>query len=347
MPAKLESSHSNSRRIRESCVAWVAGLAANAYAPRDKRKWQKRQMPRPWSEYSAREWSRIRPLVERYKHSRYQLLMEYLIRKESISDDKLDKSRSRIGGRRLLVTIAFNDSEAIRWQVLLIRRHVPDSVHLIADNSTFAKCADEISSIADSHNLPYLRPPQSPWAGGYRGGRSHGLAMTWLWRNVIKPCRPAAFGFLDHDIFPLRATDPFAMLDAYPVGGRIQTIFDRWYLWAGFCFFRYADVCRFHLNFSTDWAAGLDTGGYNWFRIYRYLDRRKVPNPDLAFESNGPDAATFELLGDWLHETNFTTIPLDLPDDRRKIIRANTRRQLIQRLRFIDMQLDSGSFLPG
>jgi hypothetical protein len=292
-------------------------------------------MPRPWSEYNAREWRRLRPLVDRYSHGRYQLRMAYHVRRHLPDRRQMRGLASRITGRKLLVTIAFNDADLIAWQVKLVRQYVADCIHLIADNSTSPQAVSAIAAIAAAHDLPCLRPPQSPWLKLEHGGRGHGLAMTWLWRNVIRKAKPAAFGFIDHDIFPLCRTDPFRLIAEYPVGGRVRIHMDRWYLWAGFCFFRFQEIQRYNLNFSTDWTAGLDTGGCNWFRLYRRLDRTKVGDPGISYESIEPDIslslARFERIGDWLHESNFST-RADLDPNIRQQIRARKRQLLLQRL---------------
>jgi hypothetical protein len=159
--------------------------------------------------------------------------------------------------------------------------------------------------------------------------------MTWVWRSVIRPTKPLAFGFLDHDIFPVRPNDPFRLIAEYPVGGSVRTNFGRWYLWAGFCFFRFDAVKHVALNFSTDWAGGLDTGGCNWFPLYRRLDHRRVADPGLISETIAPDIvlgdARFEWFGEWLHEANFQT-PIELEPGRRQYVRARARQALLIRL---------------
>jgi hypothetical protein len=292
-------------------------------------------MPRCWSEYTAREWRRLRPVVERYKHARYQLRLAYHVRRQVPDFHKLDELAARIRGRNLLATIAFNDVELIEHQVSLVRKHVTGCVHLIADNSSSEQAASAIRQVATDGGACYLRTPRGPWHSVGHGGRSHGLAMTWLWRNVIRQTQPIAFGFLDHDIFPLRPTDPFDLIADYPVGGSIRVYTGRWYLWAGFCFFQFEAVRRTNLNFSTDWSAGLDTGGCNWSKLYRSLDQARVKDPGLTFEDVGSDipldVGRFELLGDWLHEANFHT-PLTLAPDFRQQLRDRKRRLLIGRL---------------
>ena len=141
-------------------------------------------MPRPWSEYTIREWSRLRPLVERYKYAAYQLQMAYRLRLPAAGGD-LAALKARIAGRRVLVTIAFNDPGFVKRQVALVERNVTDCVHLIADNSTDAAAAAQIAVAAAATGCVYLRSLRGPWLRPEQGGRSHGLAMTWVWRNLL------------------------------------------------------------------------------------------------------------------------------------------------------------------
>jgi hypothetical protein len=293
-------------------------------------------VPRPWSEYSAREWTRLRPLVERYKYAGYQLRMELHLRRPAAVGD-LGALRSRIAGRRVLVAIAFNDPGFVERQIALVKRHVADCVHLIADNSTDEAAARRIEATATAAGCAYLRLRAGPWLKPEQGGRSHGLAMTWVWRKLLRPARPAAFGFIDHDIFPTRPTDPFAPLRDHVVAGQVRDRSggrERWYLWAGFCFFRFEAVERRPLNFSLDWAAGLDSGGANWFSLYRYLQPAEVLDLGVRhepIEGAGEVELRLEWIGDWLHAGNFS-LPLSLPEAVRGPLLERKRAALEERL---------------
>ena len=169
------------------------------------------------------------------------------------------------------------------------------------------------------------------------GPRAHASAMNWAWGNVLRPGQPLAFGFIDHDLFPLEPTDPFAPLAEHPVAGQVRNRSgrERWFLWAGFCFYRFSEVENLPLDFSLDWAAGLDTGGANWFVLYRHLRPDQVSRLDMTIESIGDDVATslarFERIGPWLHYSNFST-PYDLPADQREAIGRRKRLLLEQKL---------------
>ena len=293
-------------------------------------------MPRPWSEYSRREWRRLKPLIERYKYAGYQWQMARALRRPPAAGD-LAALTAQIGGRQVLVTIAFNDPGFVGRQIALVERHVAGCVHVIADNSTDEAAARQIEQSAAAAGRPYLRLHRSPWTKPEYGGRSHGLAMTWVWRNLLRPARPTAFGFLDHDIFPMRPTDPFGSLEGHVVAGQVRdrsSGHGRWYLWAGFCLFQFDAVRRCALNFSVDWAAGLDTGGANWFSLYRRLRPSDVNDLGVRYEpicSDSPVELQLEWIGDWLHGGNFS-LPLGIPHAQRIALLALKRDALETRL---------------
>jgi hypothetical protein len=301
-----------------------------------RRAWSRSPLPRPWSEYSAREWTRLRPLVERYKYAGYQLQVARALRQPPAGGDLATLSE-RIAGQSVLVAIAFNDPGFVERQIALVKRHVAGCVHLIADNSTDEAAARQIAATAASARCAYLRLRPGPWTKPEQGGRSHGLAMSWVWRNLLRPARPATFAFIDHDIFPTRPTDPFAPLHDHVVAGQVRDRsggHGRWYLWAGFCFFRFDAVEHRALNFSLDWAAGLDTGGANWFSLYRHLQPSDVDDLSVRYEPIGGDGEVelrLEWIGDWLHAGNFS-LPLSLLEAERAALMARKREALEARL---------------
>ena len=142
----------------------------------------------------------------------------YIRRRQRDGDIALPQ---RIRGRRVLVTVGYGDPEAIDMQAAAVARFVPGALYVVADNSADDAVAREIAAIAGRHGAPYVRLPQPLLLE--EGSRSHGLALDWMWRNVIRPGAPEAFGFLDDDLFPTAPDDPFAMLRQQPVYGALRT----------------------------------------------------------------------------------------------------------------------------
>jgi hypothetical protein len=261
-------------------------------------------MPRSFDEYTRQQWLRLRPVVERYKMGRYARRSAWHVRRRAAAGNAAAVARD-IEDRRLLISVAFDDPQLVRWQADLIRHHVHGCVHLIIDNSSDDHAARRIEADAAARGLSYLRFAGNPWSET-EYSRSHGLAMSWAWHNVVRPGAPEAFGFIDHDLFPTEDADPFAPLSQAPVWGHVLDRGRRWYLWAGFCFFRYEAVKTSNLDFRHDWYADLDTGGFNWHRLYRHLDRDKIPSiamrPEPALPGRPIKDARFDKLGSWLHE---------------------------------------------
>ena len=220
---------------------------------------------------------RFRPLVDSYKHYRHQIFADYLLRRPARGGDVADAIH-RIRAGNALLAVVFNAPNKIAMQAGLVKKLVPNAVYVVLDNSSDDHLADEIESAAHASKAPYVRLPRAPWTG-LEAGRAHALAMNWAWRHVILKGEPNAFGFIDHDIYPVVRTDPSAALRAYPVAGRIWHRPPRWHLWAGFCFFRFDAVRGRRLDFGRDWLAGVDTGGRNWWHLYRHLDPAKVADP--------------------------------------------------------------------
>jgi hypothetical protein len=277
------------------------------------------RMPKSFAEYSADDWRHLRPVTHAVKSLRYRAIDRGYRRKPARVGDAAALARS-IRGRRVLVTIAFDDPTLVRWQTRLVRHFVPRARHLVVDNSPTDGAADEIGRIAGTEN--YLRAPENPWSGD-AASRSHGIVLNWAWTNLIRPGQPEAFGFLDHDIFPTAPDDPFAPLATQDVFGVVRKVGRRWFLWAGFCMFRFAATKDKPLDFSQDWFAELDTGGGNWNVLYERIDVATLEQPQTRFVPFKPGIAVadgpLQWCGTWLHEIGLMGAP-PLSAEKRRIL---------------------------
>lgn len=280
-------------------------------------------MPRAMSDYSWLEWLRLRPLVQSLKTARYRAVDAGYRRKPPAAGDLAAVGRA-IGGRNALVTIAFADVNAARWQIALIRHYVPDVVHVIVDNSPDDATAERIRHVARAEGAHYLQLPRNPWSGK-APSRSHGLALNWTWHNLIRPAVPAAFGFIDDDLFPTGRDDPFAPLARQDCYGQVRRIGSRWFLWAGFCMFRFDKVADLPLDFGQDWFLGLDTGGGNWEPLYSRLDLATLEEAETRFVPFRPGLAVedgpLQWVGPWLHEVGLMGRP-ELAEEKRNTVES-------------------------
>ncbi len=254
------------------------------------------------AEYTFGDWRRLRPVTHWLKTVRYRATDRRYTRLLPREGDIM-ALRDAIRGQRLLLTVAYSDPQAIDWQARLIKQYVPTALYLIADNSPDDESATALRALAERDNLLYVRLPQNPW---HAGSRSHGIALNWIWRNIIRSGEPERFGLLDDDLFPTAPDDPFAALDRQDFYGVVREAHGRWFLWAGFCFYRFDKVKNRPLDFGQDWFNGLDTGGGNWRVLYRDTDRASLRELETRFVPFKPGVEVqdgpFQWCGVWLHE---------------------------------------------
>ena len=286
----LERPHENSTRR-----SWLPGrLRPNAAIA----------VPKALREYDWRQWLRLQPPLHAIKTARYRSIDRSFLRQPA-TDGDIQDIRAAARGRHVLVTVAFGDAQCLDLQLRLTVGLVRRDLHIVADNSVSDASAHENKRVCAEHGAAYVRMPANPWTVK-NPSRSHGAALNWMWHNVLKPAAPAAFGFLDQDLFPTQPCDPFEPLEATAFYGDLRWAGARWFLWAGYCFFRFDAVARKPLDFGLDWFAGLDTGGANWEVLYRNVDPNAVPQRPITAFAILPgidlEQAYCEWRGSWLHE---------------------------------------------
>ncbi|OHV59820.1 hypothetical protein LCM4577_20195 [Mesorhizobium sp. LCM 4577] len=261
-------------------------------------------MPKALREYEWRQWLRLQPLLHAIKTARYRRIDQRFVH-QPVEGDDVPAIRDAARGRHVLLTVAFDDPRCLDLQLRLTEGLVRHDLHIVADNSVSDASADENRRVCANRGAAYVRLPANPWTVK-NPSRSHGAALNWMWRNVLEPAAPAAFGFLDQDLFPTQPCDPFEPLEATAFYGDLRWAGARWFLWAGYCFFRFDAVGREPLDFGLDWFAGLDTGGANWEVLYRHVDPNTVPQRPITAFAALPGIelrqAYCEWRGSWLHE---------------------------------------------
>jgi hypothetical protein len=212
-----------------------------------------------------------------------------------------------------LVTVAFNNSHVVSEQIRLMRANLRDAfAHTVVDNSSDRSRSGEIERLCARREVAYIRLPHSS-SSAYDPSSSHGRALNWAWRNYILPRSARYFGFLDHDVFPMRPTSLVRYLGDQPVWGHLQTRGSRWYLWPGLCVFDARWLGGRQLDFMP--GRGFDVGGRlnELWRTSLSLD--SLAWPALSYgrlrEAGGvpqdgdtPQDDLYETLGDWLHTIN-------------------------------------------
>jgi len=276
-------------------------------------------MPKQLTDYCWREWIHLRPLTQAIKTRRYRRIDRRHLA-EVPCCPKLSTLRRAMRWQQVMVVIAYNDSEVIRYQIELVRQNLPHVLHTVVDNSSDLQAAAKIKEDCRIQGIPYARISTNPWSGK-NPSRSHGFAMNWTWRHLLLPARPRQFGFVDHDLFPTGSSDPFQHLESCCCYGDKRWAGSRWFLWAGFCFFDFHYTVNMPLDFGLDWFIGLDTGGANWEVIYKHMMSDEIKDRHIRQVPVWPQVplkdAYFEWRDDWLHEVGLDGNP-DLKSAKRR-----------------------------
>lgn len=181
-----------------------------------------------------------------------------------------------------LFTVAFNNSEFIEYQIKALRKNFVNPYrYTVFDNSNKENCAENINSVCKQYGCKYIRLPKQD--SKIDVANSHGTALNWIWRKYMCHSSASYFGILDHDIFPIKPFDLREYLQGQKLFGYVRksekNVFikqGRWYLWPGLTFFDGSYIKGRELDFCPDWNHGLDTGGKNYFIIYKDIDLNKL-----------------------------------------------------------------------
>ncbi len=211
-----------------------------------------------------------------------QFLAKEILSCETIHLDKYQNTSNRLD----LATIAFNNPTVIEHQICLVRKYIQGNYnYIVADNSTDKAASQQIKQLCQNANVPYIRLPKNR-LGIISASYSHAASLNWVYQKIIKLHRPTYFGFIDHDLFPIRPISIDEKLKTAPLYGKVVTRENLWYLWAGLCFFRFDFVENANVDFlpTTVEKIYLDSGGGNWNDIYSKFDSAQLPPCDVRLE---------------------------------------------------------------
>ncbi|MBO7255151.1 MAG: glycosyltransferase family 2 protein [Paludibacteraceae bacterium] len=185
-----------------------------------------------------------------------------------------------------LITIAFNNEKVIEQQARLIRKYIKGEYnYIVADNSSNKDISLKIKEFCWRNHIIYIRLPKN-YLGIISASYSHAASLNWIYQKLIKPKEPSYFGFIDHDLFPIKEIDITKKMGDESIYGRVVNRGDFWYLWAGLCFYRFNFVKNRQINFlpTTVKNEYLDSGGGNWHSIYSFVDASKLTPCDTTTE---------------------------------------------------------------
>jgi hypothetical protein len=225
---------------------------------------------RDLKDYSKKEWFRLKPpgdfLIDFCNDS-----LQYGFRAcRPRSLTRFLQDAGHLKGRNICLVVAYEQPWTLDWLLRMAARHLSDATLLVFDNSRRAKARLDIERVCRDAGAAYLGLPPNPTR---HPNRSHGMAMTWIFHNVVRKIRPRNFTFIDHDLIPMEKIELSGIVGDQPFYGLARVRRWGWSLWAGYCSYDFSAVHHAPLNFLNDFSRELDTGGRNWFCLYRNFDR--------------------------------------------------------------------------
>ena len=173
-----------------------------------------------------------------------------------------------------VIVVAFNDLGLIQYQYGLMKKYLTNYREIICDNSNDESKSEAIYHFCIDNDITYIKVPHFMFESP---SHNHGRALNWIMRNVVKKNK-RDFMFLDHDMFPFKKIDLKHYLQK-PFFGRIREENQYWFLTPIICGFNFNSLINYKTDFLPSFGrkhAFLDTGGGNYFTIYRYLKRDDV-----------------------------------------------------------------------
>ena len=224
--------------------------------------------------YTMREWFRIKPLDHFMIEVANDILQSVFFKLRPKALGHFLQDTGHLLGKNIGLVIAFENPWVLDLLLKTSARNLTGRTLLVFDNSRQQQARKDIASICHKHGVHYLALPPSPTQ---HPNRSHGMAMTWVFHNVVKAMRPKTFTFIDHDLIPVEKIELGMFLDKQPFYGAVKVgKWGWWTLWAGYCSYVYSFVELLSLNFLNDFSRDLDTGGRNWPPLYQYHDRSQM-----------------------------------------------------------------------
>lgn len=191
----------------------------------------------------------------------------------------------------LLVSIAFNEPTLIERQIIQIQKHVTDEAFkfVVVDNSTRKAMRRTIKAVCERLDTDYVAVPRYitrtvntriTWAGN-----SHGTALNYAYYQVIDKLKPHRFAIIDHDVFPIEDCNLTSRLGERDFYGVVRHRPPGWYLWPGWCLFRYDVMAEAQPDFLPCFFGGefLDAGGSNYQQLYRHYNIQTTEFPNDRF----------------------------------------------------------------
>jgi hypothetical protein len=235
------------------------------------------------SEFSVKDWLKLRPLDVAFKQVRNDIWLKYYVKQKPAELSQFLADNRHLAGKNIAIVVAFEQPWAVNWLLQMAKKNLINTTVLVFDNSHNASARAELAAVCKQNGAPYLALPMNKTK---HVNRSHGMAMSWIYDNVVRAIEPKIFAYIDHDLIPVSPIDFEERLANQPFFGRAGGKLPQyWSLWAGYCIFDFAFTKNKLLNFLYDFSRLLDTGGRNWDILYSKFDKSKIRFANREFKN--------------------------------------------------------------
>jgi hypothetical protein len=223
---------------------------------------------------------KIKWLISKFKVLRNQLFLEIYLTKKPCAYNPFINSVRFLKGSNIAIVVAFEQPWALDWLLKMAKKNLQNTTVLVFDNSRDFDIRSKIKSACRKNKAHYLSLPKY---STNHVNRSHGMAMSWIYKHIVEVIQPKLFAFIDHDLIPVRSISFAKLVKIQPFYGREtgKKKIGFWSLWAGYCVFDFNYLVNKKINFLYDFSRGLDTGGRNWKALYSNYKKET-----LAFASS-------------------------------------------------------------
>ena len=226
------------------------------------------------SEFSVKDWLKLRPLDVAFKQVRNDVWLKYYVNQKPAELSQFLADNRHLAGKNIAIVVAFEQPWAVNWLLQMAKKNLINTTVLVFDNSHKTTARAELAAVCKQNGVAYLALPMNRTK---HVNRSHGMAMSWIYDNVINSIQPKIFAFIDHDLIPVSEVDFEKRLGKQPFFGGLTSLYGQyWSLWAGYCIFDFSITQSKSLNFLYDFSRGLDTGGRNWDSLYSQYDKAHI-----------------------------------------------------------------------
>jgi hypothetical protein len=142
--------------------------------------------------YKLKDWLKISPIIDFLKEKRNDKAQQSFIKKVPNNYESFFKKVEGLTNKNVLITVAFNMPELIEWWIISNKKHIKNTNLIVFDNSTNLNKRKEIEAICQNNETPYFSLPINKVT---HPSRSHGLALSWIYYNVIVKIKPNFFWF--------------------------------------------------------------------------------------------------------------------------------------------------------